>query len=308
MGLRIRTNIQSLVAQRHLNRSHHKVTKHAETLASGYRINKAADDAAGLAISENLRADIRSLGTAKRNAADAVSMLQVAEGSLDEINTIVVRLKELSVQAASDTVGNAERDYLNREFMALKDEIDRIVLSTDFNGTRLLIGSKNVDKSLVTSHNTSPLEMQVGKDYFLPPDSLEAPNPVHIIRLDFGKMNASTTGENSLGIGSAQEPEGTRIDTKSSAQRSMAALEQSLTKVASYRATIGAAQNRLDSTVRNLNVQIEGLTAARSRIKDADFAYETAEMTQGNILTQAGAAILTQANQLPNIALNLLNQ
>ena len=126
-------------------------------------------------------------------------MLQVAEGSLDEINTIVVRLKELSVQAASDTVGNSERDYLNREFMALKDEIDRIVLSTDFNGTRLLIGRKQVDSSLTTSHNSSPLEMQVGKDYFLPPDSLEAPNPVHIIRLDFGKMNASTSGENSLG-------------------------------------------------------------------------------------------------------------
>lgn len=306
MGLRIRTNVQSLNAQRNLSQSNQKVSSHMEKLASGYRINKAADDAAGLAISQSLNADIRSLGQAKRNASDAVSMLQVAEGSLEEISNIVTRLKELSVQAASDTIGGRERDYLNREYMALKDEVDRIALSTEFNGTRLLIGSTDVDPGLLVSHNQFPLEMQIGKDYILPSDSLDAPNPVDIIRLDFSKMNAATEGAFSLELGSAQNEAGTRIDNKVDAQKSMATIDEALNKLASHRATIGAAQNRLISTERNLGVQVENLSAARSRIKDADFAFETAEFTQGNILLQAGASVLSQANQLPKVALNLL--
>ncbi len=306
MGLRIRTNVQSLNAQRNLGLSNSKASAHMEKLSSGYRINKAADDAAGLAISTELVADIRSLGQAKRNANDAVSMLQVAEGSLDEISNIVTRLKELSVQAASDTVGVNERDYLNREYMALKDEIDRITLSTEFNGTRLLIGGKDVDPSLVEDQNSFPLEMQIGKDYLMPPDSLDSANPVNIIRVDFSKMNSSTEGPFSLDLGSAQNEAGTRIDSKEQAQLSMMKIDDALGRLASYRASIGAVQNRLVSTERNLGVQIENLSAANSRIKDADFAYETAEFTQANILTQAGASVLTQANQLPNISLKLL--
>lgn len=306
MGLRIRTNVQSLTAQRHMGLSNQKVSSHMEKLSSGYRINKAADDAAGLAISDSLHADIRSLAQARRNANDAVSMLQVAEGSLEEVTSIVTRLKELSVQAASDTVGARERDFLNREFMALKDEVDRIVLSTEFNGTRMLIGSGDVAPELLESHNQFPLEMQIGKDYITPPDSLEARNPVNIIRLDFSKMNAATEGENSLDLGSAGNEAGTRIDNKIDAQNSMAKVDAALGRIADYRATIGAAQNRLGSTERNLGVAIENLSAARSRIRDADFAYETAEFTQGNILLQAGSSVLSQANKLPQVALNLL--
>jgi flagellin len=306
MGLRIRTNVQSLTAQRHMGLSNQKVSSHMEKLSSGYRINKAADDAAGLAISDGLNADIRSLAQARRNANDAVSMLQVAEGSLEEVTSIVTRLKELSVQAASDTVGAQEREFLNREFMQLKDEVDRIVLSTEFNGTRLLIGEGDVDSSLLVSHNQFPLEMQIGKDYITPPDSLDSRNPVNIIRLDFSKMNAATEGENSLDLGSADNESGTRIDTKIDAQNSMAKVDEALNKVADYRATIGAAQNRLGSTERNLGVAIENLSAARSRIRDADFAFETAEFTQGNILLQAGSSVLAQANKLPQVALGLL--
>ncbi len=306
MGLRIRTNVQSLNAQRNMGLSNQKVSSHMEKLSSGYRINKAADDAAGLAISEGLNADIRSLAQAKRNANDAVSMLQVAEGSLEEVSNIVTRLKELSVQAASDTVGQRERDFLNREFMQLKDEVDRIVLSTEYNGTRLLIGQGNVDPALLVQQNQFPLEMQIGKDYITPPDSLESRNPVDIIRVDFSQMNAATEGENSLDIGSAGNEGGTRVDNKMDAQNSMTKLDAALGRISSYRATIGSIQNRLGSTDRNLGVQIENLSAARSRIRDADFAYETAEFTQGNILLQAGASVLTQANKLPQVALNLL--
>lgn len=306
MGLRIRTNVQSLNAQRNMGLSNQRVSSHMEKLSSGMRINKAADDAAGLAISEGLNADIRSLAQAKRNANDAVSMLQVAEGSLEEVSNIVTRLKELSVQAASDTVGQRERDFLNREFMQLKDEVDRIVLSTEYNGTRLLIGTGDVAPELLQQHNQFPLEMQIGKDYITPPDSLEARNPVDIIRVDFAKMNAATEGENSLDIGSAANEAGTRIDSKPEAQHAMAKLDEALGKISSHRATIGAIQNRLGSTDRNLGVMIENLSAAKSRIRDADFATETAEFTQSNILLQAGASVLTQANKLPQVALNLL--
>ena len=307
MGLRIKTNVQSLIAQRHLGANQANASTRMSRLASGFRINKAADDAAGLAISENLRADIRSLAQAQRNANDSIALLQVAEGGLQEITNIMVRLKELSIQAASDTVGSRERDFLNREFMALKHEIDRIAISTEYNGTRLLVGNKEMDEQLMKAHNLSPLEFQVGKDYFLPPDSLEAPNPVNIIRADFSRMNATVAGEGSLGIGEPEDEEGTRIDSKVGAQTSIAKLDEALGKVASYRASIGAIQNRLSSTDRSLSISIENLSGAKSRIKDADFALESAEFTQASILTQSGASVLSQANQLPNIALKLLN-
>ncbi len=307
MGLRIRTNTQAINAQRHLGLTNQRLTSTMEKLSSGHRINKAADDAAGLAIATNLESDVRSLSQARRNSLDAVSMLQVAEGGLEEITNIVTRLKEVSVQAASDTVGQQERRYLNEEFMALKDEVDRLAYSTDYNGTRLLIGQQDVSPELLNNHNLSPLEMQVGKDYLLPSDSLNARNPVDIIRIDFNKLNAGTEGPNSLGIGSSANETGTRIDSKQSAQQSMARIDSALEKIASYRSTIGSAQNRLISTEQNLGVTIENLSAARSRIIDADYAHETAEFTQGNILLQAGSAVLTQANQLPNVALKLLS-
>jgi len=307
MGLRIRTNTQAINAQRHLGLTNQRLTTTMEKLSSGHRINKAADDAAGLAIATNLESDIRSFAQARRNSQDAVSMLQVAEGGLEEITNIVTRLKEVSVQAASDTVGQRERSYLNEEFMALKDEIDRLALSTEFNGTRLLIGQQDVSPELLNNHNLSPLEMQIGKDYLVPSDSLDAKNPVNIIRIDFNQLNAGTEGPNSLDLGKSLNEAGTRIDTKHNAQQSMVKIDSALERIASYRSTIGSTQNRLVSTEQNLGVTIENLSSARSRILDADFAQETADFTQGNILLQAGSAILTQANQLPNVALKLLS-
>jgi flagellin len=308
MTLRIRTNVASLNAQRHLQATSHQVRTHTERLASGHRINKAADDAAGLAISEGLRADVRSLGQAKRNANDGVSLLQVAEGGLEEITNIVVRLRELAIQGASDTIGNRERDYLNREFMALKDEVDRISYATEFNGTRLLTGMSELPESMMADHSMPPFEIQVDKGYNLDTDSLEVANPIHVIRLDFTKVNAMTEGEGSLELGRSDNEDGTRVDTKAASQLTINRLDTAMQKVSDYRASLGAMQNRLESTNRNLSIKIESLESARSRIRDADFADEVSNLTQQNILYQAGASVLTQANQLPQIALQLLGQ
>jgi flagellin len=307
MGLRVRTNVQSLIAQRHMGLSTEEVGKASERLASGYRINKGADDAAGYAISEVLRADIRSLGQARRNANDGVSLVEVAEGGLHEINNIMIRLRELSIQAASDTIGMRERTYLNQEFRALKDEVDRIALGTEFNGTKLLVGQSQLPEEMMEDHNFSPLEIQVGKDYFLNADSLEAPNPVNVIRIDMSRLNAFTEGEGSLGIGSTQNEEGTRIDSKQGAQMSIDKIDKAMQQVASYRADLGAIQNRFEKTDKAIALQIEALSTAKSRIKDVDFAAETANMTQQSILQQAGASVLAQANSQPQIVLKLLS-
>jgi len=306
MGLRIRTNVQSLSAQRHMGLSGKAMAKQTEKLASGYRINSGADDAAGFAIAEVLKADVRSLNQARRNANDAVSMIQTAEGGLDEINNIMIRLRELSVQAASDTLGARERRYLNEEFMALKDEVDRIAISTEYTGTRLLAGNTELPEEMRLNQNSMPLEVQVGKDYYAAADSIEANNPINILRLSFDNFNATTEGEGSLGLGNSQNSEGTRIDTKNSAQNSIMQINKAMESIASYRGTLGAVQNRLESTDRNLAIQVESLSAAKGRIKDADFAAESAEYTQQSILQQAGASVLAQANQLPQIALKLL--
>ena len=303
MGLRIRTNVTSLTAQRHFSDAGKAVAKQTEKLSSGYRINHGADDAAGFAIAEVLKADVRSLNQARRNANDAVSLVQTAEGGLDEISNIMTRLRELSVQSASDTIGVRERRYLNEEFMALKDEVDRIAISTEFNGTRLLAGNAELPEELRKDHNWSPLEIQVGKDYFHQSDSLESNAPINIIRMNMDKF---TEGEGSLGLGGSQNAEGTRIDTKVGAQSSITQINKAMESIASYRSSLGAVQNRLESTDRNIAIQVESLSAARSRIKDADFAAESAEYTQQNILQQAGASVLAQANQLPQIALKLL--
>ena len=306
MGLRIRTNVQSLSAQRHMGLSGKAMAKQTEKLASGYRINSGADDAAGFAIAEVLKADVRSLNQARRNANDAVSMIQTAEGGLDEINNIMIRLRELSVQAASDTLGARERRYLNEEFMALKDEVDRIAVSTEYTGTRLLAGNTELPEEMRMNQNPFPLEVHVGKDYYASADSLDSQNPVNILRLSFDNFNATTEGEGSLGLGNSQNSEGTRIDTKHSAQSSIMQINKAMESIASYRGTLGAVQNRLESTDRNLAIQVESLSAAKGRIKDADFAAESAEYTQQSILQQAGASVLAQANQLPQIALKLL--
>lgn len=307
MGLRIRTNVASLNAQRRLGMSTDALQNSGNKLASGERINKAADDAAGLAISENLRADVRSLNQAKRNALDGVSLMQTAEGGLTETTNMLVRLRELAVQASSDTVGSRERGFLDQEYQALKSEIDRIAGSTEFNGTRLLTGKTEIAADMHKGENQFPLEVQIGMDYYKQSDSMENANPINIIRLDLHNLNAFSTGENSLNINkSIDGAELTGIESKNGAQLSIGRLDEAILTVNQYRAYIGALQNRMTSTISNLGVQIENLDTARSRIRDTDFASETAEYTKSKIMQQAGTSVLAQANQQPQIALGLL--
>ena len=307
MGLRIRTNIASLTAQRRLGNSTEALQSSGNKLASGERINKAADDAAGLAISENLRADVRSLNMAKRNTLDGVSLVQTAEGGLMETTNMLVRLRELAVQAASDTIGTKERGFLDQEYQSLKSEIDRIASSTEFNGTRLLVGTTQIADDMHKGENQFPLEVQVGKDYYRETDSLENKATVNIIRLDLNNINGFSTGENSLMLDKTMAGEDVAgISEKHDAQLSIGRLDEAITTVNSYRAYLGAVQNRMTSTIANLGVQTENLDTARSRIRDTDFAAETAEYTKSKILQQAGTSILAQANQQPQVALGLL--
>ena len=278
MGLRINTNTASLNAQRNLMGTKLGLDKTLGRLPSGYRINRAGDDAAGLAISENLRAQIRGLKQASRNAQDGVSLVQVAEGSLNEISSILIRLRELSVQAASDTIGPVERQFLNVEYDQLVSEIDRIADGTEFNGTQLLSGTGSI------------LDFQVGTR-----------NDPNIDRLSF---DASKADANSAALGVNL----TSVADKASAQNTLSAIDQAIVSVSAMRADFGAVQNRLQSTISNLAVSVENLSSANSRIRDVDVAEETAELTRNNILLSAGTSVLAQANQTAQTALSLLNR
>ncbi|HET9235992.1 MAG TPA: flagellin [Oligoflexus sp.] len=278
MGLRIATNVSSLTSQRHLINTRRLLDRSLERLSSGYRINKAGDDAAGLAISEKLRAKTRGLIQAQRNASDGISLIQVAEGGLEEIQNILVRLRELGVQAASDTIGAQERRYLNEEYQSLKEEVDRIANVTEFNGTVLLDGTGG---SLDFQVNTGGLNL-LGVD-----------------RISFDAFKSDVNSDK-LGL------EELSIDTKVNAQRSLSIIDNAIEDVSSIRGELGAIDNRLSSTIRNLSVSIENLTAANSRIKDVDVALETSELTRNNILMQAGTSVLQQANSIPKMALTLL--
>lgn len=278
MGLRINTNTASLNAQRVLWGTKIGLDKSMEKLASGFRINSAGDDAAGLAISENLKAQVRGLKQASRNAQDGISLVQVAEGSMNEISSILIRLRELSVQAASDTVGPTERQFLNVEYDQLVSEIDRISEGTEFNGTQLLAGVGSI------------LDFQVGTR-----------NNPEIDRISF---DASKADANSAALGVNL----TSVADKASAQNALAAIDQAIVSVSAMRADFGAIQNRLQSTVSNIQVSVENMSAANSRIRDVDVAEETSEMTRNNILLQAGTSVLAQANQQANVALGLLNK
>lgn len=278
MGLRINTNTSSLNAQRNLRSSKLGLDKSLERLSSGYRINRAGDDAAGLAISENLKAQIRGLKQAQRNAADGVSLVQVAEGSLNEISSILIRLRELGVQAASDTIGPVERQFLNVEYDQLVSEIDRIADGTEFNGTLLLSGTGSI------------LDFQVGTR-----------NDPHIDRLSFDSSKADANSA-ALGVNL------TSVADKASAQNSLSAIDTAIVSVSAMRADFGAIQNRLQSTISNIGVSVENMSAANSRIRDVDIAEETAEMTMNNVLLNAGTSVLAQANQTSQVALGLLNK
>jgi len=277
MGLRIATNVPALAAMRTLNTTRANLEGNLERLSSGSRINRAGDDAAGLAISENLRAQIRGFRQAKRNAQDGVSLIQVTEGGLNEISNMVVRLRELAIQAASDTIGDKERQFTDREFQALKSEMQRIADGTSFNGTPLLNGK------------TGTLEIQVGNYN----------NPMSD-RVVYNSQNANVTLE-SLGL------VGESVSTKVGAQTTLSALDDALTRLNSVRADLGAMQNRLQSTINSLAISDENLSAANSRIRDADLAQEVSDLTKNNILLQAGISVLGQANQSAQASLKLLS-
>ena len=292
MGLRIRTNVASLNAQRNMGNSTGAMQENIAKLSSGYRINKASDDAAGLAISETMRAKTRSLDVAKRNAADGVSLVQTAEGSMNEVSNILIRMRELATQASSDTIGNNERSYSNGEYVQLVNEIQRISNTTNFNGIPLLAGQEAVgDDKMFTIH--------VGAG-----DGSKENTDTIQIGVDRLKINVEDLG---LGTGSEIGPsEKGEAFTRDIAAQKLSVIDNALDKVASSRAYVGAQQSRLGSTINNLGVQIENLKSANSRIRDVDFAEETAAFTQNKILQQAGGSVLMQANQAPEVALSLL--
>jgi flagellin len=277
MGLRINTNVPALVAQRNVRTTRFSLDRTLERLSSGSRINHAGDDAAGLAISESMRAQLRGLGQAERNAQDGISLVQVAEGAMGEISNILIRMRELGVQAASDTIGPQERQYLDVEFKQLLEEIDRISSSTEYNRVPLLNG------------NATSFEIQVGTRN----------NPL-VDRIKLFESSAADISVVALGLNL------TGVSDKLGAQNSLAAIDNALSSVTSTRAEFGAMQNRLQSVINNIMVSRENLASANSRIRDADIAEETSELAKSQILMQSGVAVLGQANTTLKTALSLL--
>ena len=274
MGLRVNTNVASINAQRSLMVNTSLLSKSLEKLSSGLRINRAGDDAAGLAISESLKSDIRALQQASRNAADGISMIQTAEGGLEEVSGILIRMRELAEQAATGTLGADERTYLDSEFQQLILEVSRIADSTEFNGTKLLDGS------------IAQLDIQVG-------------------------IGTQSDSQVTLMLGAGMRADDLNLSTinvldAAAALVSITAVSNATGLVSAQRADFGSAQNRLESTIRNIAMSVENLSAANSRIRDVDIAVETSAMTAMQILQQAGVAVLAQANATPQLALQLL--
>lgn len=276
MGLRISTNISSVNAQRAMAGSQREIQKTFAQLASGSRITKAADDAAGLSISETLKSTIRGYGQAQRNANDATSMVQIAEGGLGEISNILTRMRELAVQAASDTVGDIERGFIDKEVQQLKNEAERISQTTRFGKTTMLNGEGE----------SFDFQIDINNDDFKD-------------RVSFSpaEINATTAA---MGI------DGFNFSDKMDARQALEVLEDAQRQVNGHRATLGAIQNRLVSTTENLGVAIENFSAANSRIRDTDVAQSSAELSRNNILLNASIGVLSQANQMPAMALKLI--
>lgn len=276
MPLQVSTNLASINAQRFLSGTQRDVNKSYAQLASGSRITKAADDAAGLSISENLKSRVRGYTQAQRNANDAMSVVQIAEGGLNEISNILTRLRELGVQAASDNIGETERGFVDKEVQHLKAEVERIAQSTRFGEVKMLNGTGD----------TFAFQIDIG-------------NNDDVDRISFDASQTEATAS-SLGI------DGFDFSSKEGAQEALETIESGLTKVNGFRANLGAIQNRLISTSDNIGVAIENLSAANSRIRDTDIAASTADMTRGSILLNASTSVLQQANQFPAVALKLL--
>lgn len=278
MSLRINTNITSLKTQQHLKKTQNDIQRSMEKLSSGHRINTTSDDIGGQMISEQLKAEIKGLNQIERNATDGISLIQIAEGGLSELSNLLVRLKELTVQAASDTMNDQDRQLIQIEYKELLSEIDRISKVTAFNNIFPLNGSRD------------NLNIQIGTG-----------NDPLIDRLTFNTSLTNVTVKNLL------------LDTisivdKRSSQNSLNKLDGALTKISTVRSHFGALHSRLRSILHNIQFNIENLSTSRSLLKDTDIASETAEMTKKNILLQAGMSILTQANSTPKIALNLIQR
>ncbi len=273
MALIVNNNPASIAAQRNLSINTLNLNRSVERLSSGLRITRAADDAAGLGLSESLRAQIRSINQATRNASDGISLTQIADGAAATIGSLLTRLRELASQSASGTVGNTERSYIDQEFVALRSEIDRIAQTTEFNGQALTSGS-SISFSVAIGFRSG-----VGNT------------------LDLA-LNDITTS--SLGLSTVN------VSSSANATSALANVDNAISAIASARAEYGSIQNRFEATIANLQVTSENLTAAESRIRDADIALETSIFTKNQILVQAGIATLAQANTLPQQALALL--
>ena len=274
MGLRVNTNTASINAQRNLSSVNNQIGNNFRRLSTGLRISSAADDAAGLAISERLRSQIRSVDQAQRNANDGISLVQTAEGALNEVSSILTRLRELSVQASNGSVSGQDRETLDEEFGSLVDEINRIGRSTEFNGINLLDGS------------SSSVSFQVGFGTAAGIDTLDVSlSPALSTSLQLNALDIGSTGSTTTAI--------ENIDT-------------AINTISSLRGSLGAVQNRLGSTINNLAIQTENLSAAESRIRDVDIAFETAQLKRNNILQLASISVLAQANAQPQSALQLI--
>ena len=276
MGLRITTNVASLNAQRNMVTNSREMQKSMSQLSTGSRITKAGDDAAGLAISENLKAQIRSYGQASRNANDGISMIQTAEQGMGEVSNIVTRLRELGIQSASDTIGDKERGFIQKEVDALKSEVQRVAESTTFGSRKLLDGTGGV------------YDIHIGTG---------ANEKTDWIAYDASVSNATT---DNLGIADLD------FSSKDGARSGLSALDSAQQAVNGSRATLGAMQNRLSSSIDVIGTMNENMSAANSRIRDTDVAASSSEMARNNIMLQATTATLAQANQLPQLALKLI--
>jgi flagellin len=274
MGLRVNTNVTSINAQRNLSAVTDRLGGNFRRLSTGLRISTAADDAAGLAISERLRSQVRSLEQAKRNANDGISLVQTAEGALNEVSSIMTRLRELAIQSSNGSVSNQDRETLDEEFQSLVSEVNRIGRSTEFNGIKLLDGS-----------NTS-VSFQVG---------FGTTSGIDTLSVSLSAALSTSLSLNSLDIGSG-----------GATTTAISNIDAAINTISSLRGTLGAVQNRLGSTINNLAITTENLASAESRIRDVDVAYETAQLTRNNILQQASISVLAQANSQPQSALQLL--
>jgi flagellin len=293
MSLVINHNMAAMNAARNLNDHYSRLSRSTQRLSSGLRVNSAADDAAGLAIRELQRADIATLQQGSRNAADAISLIQTADGALQIIDEKLIRMKELAEQAATGTYDSTQRLMIESEYQAMASEITRIANATDFNGVKLL------DGTLSGVHDGSGLVAKGALKIHFGTGNASAEDYYYI---EIGSATASSLG---LGNQSALDA-GYTISTQSAAQHALDAITQAIVSKDKIRAALGAIQNRLENTISNLNIQAENLQAAESRISDVDVATEMTEFVRNQILTQAAVAMLSQANSLPRMALNLI--